>query len=185
MWDTWYIICSSTRVKETACLLPQAKAASRGQSSGYSNVLFVVAYRRSSPDCLRPCPCRSDVCPLDTLYTLLPLPCLQSADSGVELASLASRLREANAALEASKGTMEAAVAKHVRLLDSARKVRSGETTISDVPRSGLCRRKSMPVRRSSESTHAMGAGKVLPLLPFGQICREKLDVRSVGGAGY
>eukprot|EP00904_Undaria_pinnatifida_P010013 jgi/Undpi1/6141/HiC_scaffold_20.g08626.m1 len=46
----------------------------------------------------------------------------KSADSGVELASLASRLREANAALEASKGTMEAAVAKHVRLLDSARK---------------------------------------------------------------
>ncbi|CAM9105493.1 unnamed protein product, partial [Laminaria digitata] len=44
------------------------------------------------------------------------------ADSGVELASLGSRLREANAALEASKGNMEAAVANHMRHLDSARK---------------------------------------------------------------
>lgn len=51
--------------------------------------------------------------------------CPQSADAGRELASMSTLLTEANAALAASKGNMEAALAKHVVALDAARKVDS------------------------------------------------------------
>lgn len=57
-------------------------------------------------------------------YRLLLLPCrFQCAASGRELASLSALLREANATIDASKGSMQNTLAKQVGKLEAARKV--------------------------------------------------------------
>lgn len=47
----------------------------------------------------------------------------QFAESGRELASLSSQLKEANAALDASKRNTEGTLEEHTRMLEAVRKV--------------------------------------------------------------
>lgn len=54
---------------------------------------------------------------------------LQCAASGRELASLSALLREANATIDASRGSTQATLAKHKEKLETARKVRDRFST--------------------------------------------------------
>lgn len=56
----------------------------------------------------------------------------QFAESGRELASLSAQLKEANAALDASKRNMEGTLEEHTRMLEAVRKV--GRLVAQQIP---------------------------------------------------
>eukprot|EP00752_Nemacystus_decipiens_P010307 g9183.t1 len=112
------------------------------------------------------------------------------AASGRELASLSALLREANAALDASKGTMQASLAKQARKLETVRKEKEslvsqkGQTKERLQELTSLCERQRLQLAeaklRAREQVQEASAAKADARLAEDQTARLRAELSAL-----